>query len=257
MRQQFEEIELHAERVPAISSEDIEAIRANWKIFPEHMSMAEVACTLSHVKAWESLLMSGAPAALILEDDAVLSPDLSRLLSWELYERYFPSIIKFETFRKTIRMGSSKLISKKYSMGRLLSNHEGTAAYIIERNYAKKCIELSKINIDIADTFLFQNSQSKIKNTKIFQLTPAPCIQVTRLSHFGETSLIESDIATARDNRRAAGVGKSVFIPGRSTNPWNRRISLLQYYFLDPLAAFYPKIEVPFSEDTENQAPST
>lgn len=65
-----------------LSDEQIAAVydaRQNQKHFYVALSRGEIACYMSHRKAWQKLLDSDASAAIILEDDVVLSPQFADL----------------------------------------------------------------------------------------------------------------------------------------------------------------------------------
>lgn len=44
--------------------------------YPFEISKGEIGCFLSHRKAWQAIVDSGADAALVFEDDAVVDPDI-------------------------------------------------------------------------------------------------------------------------------------------------------------------------------------
>jgi glycosyl transferase family 25 len=66
-------------------------------VFDGSSSAAETACYASHIKAWDTLLASRNPYAMVIEDDAVLPPRLARLIKcivaalpehWDLVHLY-------------------------------------------------------------------------------------------------------------------------------------------------------------------------
>src|SRR5262245_14476283 len=73
---------MHAERVQAVDGSKLLPAEL-WAYFQAQHLMAAGAlgCYASHIKAWEKILRKDLPYALVLEDDAILAPGLSRLLS--------------------------------------------------------------------------------------------------------------------------------------------------------------------------------
>jgi glycosyl transferase family 25 len=66
-------------------------------LFSKALSVGEIGCYASHMKAWDMLLVSGRPHALVLEDDARVPPNLAELVdttiavlpeNWDLVHLY-------------------------------------------------------------------------------------------------------------------------------------------------------------------------
>jgi glycosyl transferase family 25 len=66
-------------------------------LFSNALSVGEIGCYASHMKAWDMLLVSGRPHALVLEDDARVPPNLAELVDkmmgvlperWDLVHLY-------------------------------------------------------------------------------------------------------------------------------------------------------------------------
>lgn len=78
------------------------------------LSRNEVGCYLSHMKAWQHLLDSPEPEALILEDDVILAPTLPRVLA---------SLQKISAHLHVVRLSAiCKLVGKQ--VHRLDSQHD-------------------------------------------------------------------------------------------------------------------------------------
>ena len=98
----------------------------------------ELACSLSHLKCYQLFLARGAEAALILEDDAVLSTDLPKVIdhidqfspNWQVaYASEVP-------FRVETNVHTRKKVYKGYTMGQACGPISGTVAYFISREGA-------------------------------------------------------------------------------------------------------------------------
>ena len=77
--------------------------------FADTLSVGEIGCYASHMKAWDALLASRSPFALVLEDDARVPPDLADLVHemiavlpkhWDLVHLYDARRIPCPTFRR-------------------------------------------------------------------------------------------------------------------------------------------------------------
>ena len=73
---------LTAQRVDAVDGSQPLPAELSTYFSPGHvMDAGALGCYASHIKAWREILRQDLPHALVLEDDAVLAPDLSRLLT--------------------------------------------------------------------------------------------------------------------------------------------------------------------------------
>ena len=125
---------------------------------PIEMSAAEVCCYLSHMKCWERLLNSGERWAAIFEDDILLS---KRSRNFLLSSNWIPNgihILQLHTIekrwsRKTLPRGISVIDGAQ--VFRVIKPSNGTCGYLIDRDAAKKALELSKKIAAPVDEFLF------------------------------------------------------------------------------------------------------
>jgi len=80
MEEQFSRLGIVAERIDAVTIADVGETRMALHADPRNpwaMTRVEVACGMSHEKAWRHMLDAGREFALILEDDAVLGDGVS------------------------------------------------------------------------------------------------------------------------------------------------------------------------------------
>lgn len=137
----------------ALSSEEICAAYdedANRKGFKRPLSRAEIGCYLSHQRLWAQIASSDAPAALVLEDDAEVSPALPALL--ENLEQTIPqgAILKLDGCREpkapTVTFGGHTFACERTIAPR-------TTGYIIGREAARQMLARKRffrpIDIDI------------------------------------------------------------------------------------------------------------
>ena len=89
MCEQLDAAGLAYERIEAVDGRELDAVEPvrgfspelNRRSYPRLLSRGEIACYLSHLQALRRLVETGAPAAVILEDDVVLGPDFCEALA--------------------------------------------------------------------------------------------------------------------------------------------------------------------------------
>lgn len=142
------------------------------------------ACTASHVAAWQRLLDGPAPAALVLEDDAEIAPDLTGLLAdagWIAPGIHLIKIEKFNAERPSRLLLGARAMALPVpgrALRRMYSRHTGTGGYIITRAGAQ--IALARrggIAVPI-DHWLFNDTVSPLwPALRPALVTPAPLRQ--------------------------------------------------------------------------------
>ena len=203
-KEQFEHLSLKFERISAISINDIneqeyQELGFGWQ---RPLRKVEVACFLSHKKAWETVLSNNEPA-LILEDDAVLAQNMAAVLA-HLDETNLPEIdlINFEVRSR------KKIISKhpilkfdhlNLNVFELYQDRTGAAGYLLYPSGAKKLLErLRNTAPAIADGFIFSTYE-----LNALQVEPALIIQEDQLEAYGlsEAEQFESTIGRSEHHK--------------------------------------------------------
>ena len=103
------------------------------------VSNYELACSLSHLKCYELLLASDAEAALILEDDAILSTDLSKIIN--NIDHFSPNwqvayAVSRQGLRGLTNIYTRKKVCEDYTMGQATCPIWHALAYFISRKGA-------------------------------------------------------------------------------------------------------------------------
>jgi glycosyl transferase family 25 len=186
MEGQFEKLGLVAERLAAVtpadlSSSDLDAYcsprRARW------LTPMELCCSLSHVAAARALLASGAPHALVLEDDAVLSARLPRFLA--AFEAMPPDldVLRLETTRgQRLRLLPSGLPDiAGIGLHRSYSWAFGAGGYIVSRRGAAKIVASPETRLHAADRYLFDPYAALPRQLMAYQAKPTMIVQVSEL----------------------------------------------------------------------------
>jgi glycosyl transferase family 25 len=131
MQAQFVRLGMAFERIPAVDGRGVAADRHNWR---HHAPLrdGEVGCYLSHIKALEAFLASGAACGVILEDDAVLSDALPGILAglqngsdWDLVKLYATHVSGVWPRRGLVRVAF---------------RHGASAAYVVNRHAAARLL---------------------------------------------------------------------------------------------------------------------
>lgn len=148
---------------------------------------AEVACALSHRRAWAHVAGGHGPI-LILEDDAVLSSDvqvvLDRLVSLDLAD-----CVTLETFTLAKTLGSPQPLGDgRYSISEVFRDSGGAAAYLLWPRGADRLLRGVPGFLPLADAAI--NITPGIRK---FQVEPACAIQAMFL---GGLHAVNSEIAS-------------------------------------------------------------
>jgi glycosyl transferase family 25 len=144
------------------------------------LSLSEIACYKSHRNAWEKTANSTSPS-LILEDDAVISMDLPKLIQSLLLKTNADYVNLENRNRKKIVSKNKVLSEKEFSLLKLYHDSTGAAGYILYPNGAKKILACEKkFGVALADAQISRcNSLIKL------QVEPALIIQLDMSETYG------------------------------------------------------------------------
>jgi glycosyl transferase, family 25 len=150
----------------------------------------EVACYYSHRSAWETVIKSRKPA-LILEDDAILSKCVPKLLD-NLYKIDNSDLINLENRSRKKFVSRSQIdINCNSKLLRLYQDRTGAAGYILWPSGAKKLIQLEKKSgIGLADAHI-----TACHALKAYQVEPSPIIQLDQCRIYGITNTYTETIS--------------------------------------------------------------
>lgn len=148
-RQQLQAIGVEFSRIDAVdgqrlTEDEISAAydaKTNRQRFYAPLSLGEIACYMSHQKSWRTLLESDAEAAVVLEDDILVSEPFAQLdtalaqmpEAWDLLKLAQPFRPKKASVRTTV--GSFQLVDYHQDKPPM-----GACGYIISRQGAKKLL---------------------------------------------------------------------------------------------------------------------
>ena len=174
-KNQFDSLGLTFSTVKAVSVDDLteetfDALSTGWE---RPLRKSEVACFLSHKKAWETALESG-QATLILEDDALLSKKTKEILDEVVSLRECDLMTLEVRSRKKIISKQPYYSSANFNVFNLYQDRTGAAAYILWPSGAEKLLNRAKSTpVGLADAFISSGYE-----LAAFQVEPAPIMQL-------------------------------------------------------------------------------
>ncbi|NKB26983.1 MAG: hypothetical protein GKR99_05260 [Rhodobacteraceae bacterium] len=137
----------------------------------------DLACSLSHRKAWQMMLDAGHPSALFLEDDVVLSDTFAEVMP-PVWMPADALVIKLETVLRPAWLSQPKPLGVgNRRLARLRTRHTGAAAYILTQAAARMLVAHSPTFVDPVDQLLFNPKSALFRRLAPLQVTPAPAIQ--------------------------------------------------------------------------------
>ncbi len=169
------------------------------------LGAGETACFLSHQKCWHAAAAGDAEYSAIFEDDAHFGESAGELLRTTSWIPKDADIVKLET--TLVRTLFDKLPATGFGsrhVNRLRGTHGGTCGYVVSRQAARKLIAASEGFVDPVDQYMFNTGSAVWPSLKIYQLTPAVCIQDMFLEGGSVVSTLVSTLGQERPitNRR-------------------------------------------------------
>ena len=190
MERQFEQLGIAAERISAVTVAEVPAALVARVQRPGHfyrVGTGDLACGLSHQRLWQTLVDRQLDEALVLEDDAILSPEVMPFLAPGLLARVGADLIRLETRRQAVRLGRPRFAVDGVQLRELLSTHRGTAGYLLSRAAAEAALASPVVNdmavdrFDMAvDRFLFGRFGPNLLRTTVLQAEPSPLVPLDK-----------------------------------------------------------------------------
>lgn len=142
------------------------------------LTHTEVACFLSHRKAWTMVAEGDEPYGAVFEDDIILSDNAA---PWLLSHDWIPAgtdAVKLETLGDRTWVSSRMIdLGDGYGLAKLCSTHWGTAGYILSRDFARRLLgETERFSITV-DGLLFNHEFGILDKIVCYQFLPALCVQ--------------------------------------------------------------------------------
>lgn len=134
------------------------------------LTQGEFGCLLSHRALLEKIAAEKIPRALILEDDAILSPELPAVLDALMRQDW--DVVRFLARPKTARESVKvRDIGNGFSMTRVFGTPGGAYGYLVTDRAAARLAEFMQVNWQPNDTLLGQSWRTGLD---VFGVLPAP-----------------------------------------------------------------------------------
>ena len=242
MWSQFERLGVEVERIPAVDGSLPEVAAKTDNLEPGvtglRLGPGAYACFQSHRLCWQKLVESGAPYAMILEDDLLIADGFGDYLA----DGWVPTdadIVKLETQGVRVHLDRTRIpMNRGRYLARLRSTHWGTACYLISSAAADRLFQLTRTISDAVDEVLFDTRHDVFSMLATYQMVPAPVIQGDRLSGgredetWSRTSIdLRFGIGETGDTIRESALART----GRRLNQERRALLTGTRYTLVPL----------------------
>lgn len=198
---QFSKLGLTFERLSAVSIQDFNEAEYKELAFSGQrpLKQSELACFLSHKKAWQHVVSVNEPC-VILEDDAVLVKDLKIILA-QIEDLNDVEFVNLEVHgRKKIvsKLPIYQLDNDKFQLYHLYQDRSGTGGYIIFPQGAQRLLDYMKQrSIGLADEFIYS-----CQTLKAYQIEPAALLQSDKCQQYDVETHIpyQSVIASVKNS---------------------------------------------------------
>ncbi len=194
---QLSSLKLDYQIIHAMSTKDIDnnTYKNHYYDWQRPLKNTEVACYYSHKLAWHKIIKNNQPA-LILEDDALLSKCVPKLLAG-LSDKKGMDLVNLENRgRKKFVSKSSVALGCNSKLLRLYQDRTGAAGYILWPEGAKKLIQYEKRKgIALADARI-----TACHSIRAYQVEPAPIIQLDQCAYYGLSNTCSDEISTSTIN---------------------------------------------------------
>lgn len=163
---------------------------------------AEFGCLMSHLECWRSFLASDAELALVCEDDIHISPDIENCLAALEFPKGGPAIVRLESFGSftTFSVQPQQKVGR-YGIHRMLTDHGGTAGYLLDRKTAQHLVDAAPKFRNAIDIEMFFPARSSVSGITVYQFIPALVIQDQILTQNQSVGFLKSNMGNERADR--------------------------------------------------------
>lgn len=187
---QFKDLDLAFERLAAVSIHDFSEEEYKRLAFggQRPMKQSELACFLSHKKAWDYIVEHNEPC-VVLEDDAVLVKDFKKILE-DISNLKHVDYINLEVHgRKKLvsKKEDHSIVNEKYRLLKIFMDRSGTGGYILYPSGAQILLDfMNKRAIGLSDEFIHSCYEMVS-----YQIEPAALLQSDKCEMYGVQTNID------------------------------------------------------------------
>jgi GR25 family glycosyltransferase involved in LPS biosynthesis len=196
------------QRVPAvegaaISDSEFDAWHAKCRLCVP-MTRTEVACFLSHRKAWSLVQASADPWAFVTEDDIVFAPGAEQFFSSVSWLPANMDVVKAETMGDKVEMSRKVYARHCGAVVRLLkSRHKGAAGYFLSREGARRLLNSPKRVVKLWTRCSLIRTSQEVPISRSVR-SSRPCVCRTSTS-FHQRSNVRPSILSAAFRAKQSG----------------------------------------------------
>lgn len=223
LESQLQKLNLKFKRVSAITPIKIQ--KQKIEAYKAYLSPSELACTMSHCKAWQTVINKKYTYALILEDDIVLSSLLTDFLKEFSSIKTEIPLLRIETRLEKL-FCSKKIYSfdGNFEVRRSFGDCDGAAAYLISASYCKKLLKYKGIFEKPIDHILFKQNNFCHKNNVNFQLFPGVGIPAEYYTKLHSDNNLDKVIKSSIHDLRLYRINKKAI---KNTTKLDKKVSSL------------------------------
>lgn len=159
---------------------------------PRFLGVKELACTRSHERVWQAMIDAGDARALVLEDDAELSPALPGFLAGIVADD--TDIVRIETAVSRLRVFPPVLTLAGIDLRPFRSTPMGSAGYILKGSAARRLLGHPAFRMRQTDLALYNPFEEPGASMTRLQTVPGLCRQLGD-ANSDLTEIARSDIA--------------------------------------------------------------
>lgn len=209
MEEQLSALGLSAERHSAVDMTEVDedelSRTVDFRMPRIHMSVQSACNAVSHLEMHRRFLETGAPMALMLEDDVALAQDLPALVRSAEWLPVGVGVVQLERYRPG---RSPRLVGPPMAepvpgrqIRRIYSRTGGSACYLITRQAAALVAgNAGRLTTPIDHLLFSPNASPLFRRLGVAVMMPAPARQ--------NEEKFASDIAAAREERRKTALGR-------------------------------------------------
>ncbi|MGX8010461.1 glycosyltransferase family 25 protein [Mesorhizobium sp. ORM8.1] len=196
---EFERIGISFERIAALDARGRPELSSMQRLtkhrLQSRLTNGEIACLLSHKACWSIIAAGDDEHVAVFEDDVVFTSAAGGLLADAGWIPADADIVKLETFFRRAVIGPRRIaVGNGFSLSRLHTPHLGCAGYILSKRIAGSLVEATEEIAMPVDHVLFDPVRQRSPVRKIYQLSPALCVQKQHLDGAAQLpSLIPDD----------------------------------------------------------------
>ena len=177
------------------------------------MSDAEIACALSHIQVYRRIVQNDIDWALILEDDAIPTPDVRTFIGNRHYEDADLTQLHFNRTRVS-RLGRKHLFGSYSSYLRTKFKSPSTAGYVISNRAAGHIL---KNGVPISQRADWPSCVEEFISEKQFRVVSPPIVKHPRKQDDDQSIISQCGREDINHKRRLLGI----YIPPVKTMLWS------------------------------------